>query len=318
MKCFKVYFCLIIVALFLIVVKHFNKPLETLNSTSELTVRPFVAINQKKSLNNKSKKLELIKYTHPTNKSSDNSLFNIKDKHNFQGITFFKNHFYCGFDVGNGHGKIVKYDRFGEEIFETKSMVVGHCADLGYRTKTNNIYIANGGGHNLARVYVVDYTKSSILSTLNYNSLGTSALLAIDNVHDYLILHTVINRGDNGNPTFTIINLANMHVINTFNISTKGTPQGLETDGKNIYLYTNNKITVLDYKGSIITTYYIHKTGESEGITIALENEIPFLAIGYNSPNRIYALRGLKRFPFHNIKVLNNKNTKPHRNKLHA
>ena len=302
------YFCVIIVALFLIIAKCFNKPVEALNSRTKLTMQNLISINKKESLNNKVEKLEFAKKTPHTNKSPDNLLFNIKNKHNFQGITFFKNYFYCGFDVGSGHGKIVKYDKFGKEISETRSMLVGHCADLGYRSKTNNIYIANGGGHNLTSVYVVNFAKSSILSTLNYNSLGTSALLAIDNVHDYLILHTVRNSGDNGNPTFTIINLANMHVINTFNISTKGIPQGLETDGKNIYLYTNNKITVLDYKGSIITTYYIHKTGESEGITIALENGIPFLAIGYNSPNRIYALRGLKHYPFNNIKAINNKN----------
>ena len=47
---------------------------------------------------------------------------------------------------------------------------------------------------------------------LNYKRLGTSALLAIDNINNYLILHTVLHNGDFGNPTFIIINLANMKV----------------------------------------------------------------------------------------------------------
>lgn len=220
-------------------------------------------------------------------------LFHIPSAKNFQGLTFFDGHFYCGFDLGAGNGKIIKYDMSGKKICETASMSVGHCAELGYRTKTNKIYIANGGGTNLTHIYVVDYTTSVVLSNLSYERLGTSALLAIDNVHDYLILHTISSGADIGTPTFTIINLANMNVINTFNIATQGVPQGLETDGKYIYLYTNNKITILNYEGIIIATYRFNNPGESEGLTFALEYGKPYLAMGYASPNRIYIIRSM-------------------------
>ncbi|MGH4140624.1 hypothetical protein [Clostridium sp.] len=90
-----------------------------------------------------------------------------------------------------------------------------------------------------------------------------------------------------------------MSTVATFDIVNQGIPQGLETDGNHIYLYTNNKITVIDYKGTIIRSYAINKTGESEGLTIASEYGTSFLAMGYNSPNRIYALRNNKNQKFY-------------------
>ncbi|WP_298844343.1 hypothetical protein [uncultured Clostridium sp.] len=221
-------------------------------------------------------------------------LFNLPDKGVMQGMTFFDGYFYCSFDLSNGNGKIVKYDSVGSKISETKPMAIGHCAEISYRASTNKIYICNGGGNNPTHVYVVDYNSSKIQTDLNYARLGHSALLAIDNVHNFLILHTTLS-GDTGNPKFTIINLANMSTVASFNIVSQGIPQGLETDGKNIYLYTNNKITIIDYNGTIISSYSINKTGESEGLTIAFENGTSFLAMGYNSPNRIYALKSNKK-----------------------
>ncbi|MBU3111000.1 Ig-like domain-containing protein [Clostridium lacusfryxellense] len=215
-------------------------------------------------------------------------LFNLNDTLNFQSITFFNQYLYCGFDIGNGKGKISKYSMSGKKISETKSMAVGHSADLAYRAKTGNIYIANGGGNSKTHVYVVKYESSQILSNLNFEKLGTSALIAIDNVHDYLILHTVLSSGDSGSPKFTIINLANMKVINTFNVPNQGVPQGLEVHGNQIYLYTNNKITTFDYNGKKISTRYISNTGESEGIAMTLDNNFQRLVIGYTGENRIY------------------------------
>lgn len=225
-------------------------------------------------------------------------LFNLPDKGVMQGLTFHNEYFYCSFDLGNGNGKIVKYDCVGNKISETKSMIIGHCAEIAYRVSTNKIYVCNGGGNNPTHVYVVDYNSSKIQTDLNYESLGHSALLAIDNVHDYLILHTALSN-DTGNPKFTIINLTNMSTVATFGIVNQGIPQGLETDGKHIYLYTNNKITVIDYNGIIIMSYVINKKGESEGLTIASEYGTSFLAMGYNSPNRIYALKSNKNQKFH-------------------
>lgn len=224
-------------------------------------------------------------------KSAYKLLFYIKNKHNFQGITFLNGYFYCSFDVGHGMGNIVKYDITGKKVSETKPMFLGHCASIAYRIKTNTIYIANGGGRNLTRIYIINYNKSKILDTLKYNNLGTSALLAIDNINNYLILHTVLHNGDFGNPTFTIINLANRKVIHSFSAVREGVPQGLETDGKHIYLYTNNKITVYNYKGTVLGKYSINKIGESEGIAIESRQTKSYLTVGFKSPNRIYEVR---------------------------
>ena len=267
--------------LFFSIAESPNNTPKVVKATTQTKTQVIIPTNYKKSSNDKIKKSALPDYNLP---------FYIKDKHNLQGITFFDKCFYCGFDIGGGNGKIVKYDMSGKRNSETKLMRLGHCADLGYRSRTNKIYVSNGGGHKLTHVYVVDYPTSTILTTLNYERLGTSALLAIDNVHDYLILHTILKRGDAGNPTFTIINLVNMKVINSFNVASQGVPQGLETDGEHIYLYTNNKITVFNYEGAIIDTYHVKKRGESEGITIASENGTPYLGVGYTSPNRIYRL----------------------------
>ena len=70
-------------------------------------------------------------------------LFNLNDTHNFQSLTYFNNYIYCGFDVGSGQGEISKYSMTGTKISQTKPMKIGHSADLGYRTKTGNIYMAN-------------------------------------------------------------------------------------------------------------------------------------------------------------------------------
>ncbi|MGH4050655.1 MAG: YncE family protein [Clostridium sp.] len=275
MKRHKVYLCMLV--LFFIIADTPNKVVTATVQTSQVSSQ----INYTVNSNNKKEKSTLLE---------NDLLFNIKDKNNLQGITFFNKYLYCGFDIGGGKGKIVKYNMAGERISQTKPMMLGHCADLSYRTRTNKIYVANGGGNNLTRIYVVDYEKGEIQSTLNYERLGTSALLAIDNVHDYLILHTVLNHGDAGNPTFTIIDLAKMKAINSFNVACKGVPQGLETDGKYIYLYTNNKITVFNYQGAIIATYHVNKRGESEGITIISDHGATYLAVGYNSPNRFYKI----------------------------
>ena len=185
---------------------------------------------------------------------SFNLLFYLNDANNFQSITYFNQYLYCGFDIGDGKGEISKYSMTGKKISQTYPMAVGHSADPGYRVKTGNIYMANGGGNSKTHVYVINYNSSKIVNNLNYENLGTSALLAIDNIHDYLILHTVLDGSDLGNPRFTIINLANMQVVKTFTEPNQGVPQGLESDGNHIYLYINNKIMTFDYNGIKIDT----------------------------------------------------------------
>lgn len=215
-------------------------------------------------------------------------LFNLNTNENMQGLASYNGYFYVGFDLGNGQSKIVKYNSTGKKVSETQNMRINHCAEIAYQNKTGKLFVSNGGGDNATHVYEIDFNSTKIIKDYNLGILGDSALLAIDNVHNYLILHTVVSGGDKGNPTITIINLANMSKVASFKIKNEGIPQGLESDGRNIYLYTNNKTTVMDYKGRIASIYDVTEKGESEGMTLATVNGKGIMTIGFNNSDRIY------------------------------
>jgi len=221
-----------------------------------------------------------------------NLLFNIPETTlNFQGLTYYGGYFYAGYDIDSvGIGRIIKYDVKGNTIKTSPNLAIGHCAELGYRVSNGHIYIANGGGGNPTRIYEVDMETVTpyVVSDLNLESLGNSALLAIDNVNDKLIVHTAIN--DTGNPTFTICSFAGV-IDNQFTIANQGVPQGLEYYDGYLYYYTNNKITILTEGGTIVNTITINGiSGESEGITLIEDATNPFLVIGYNTANRLYII----------------------------
>lgn len=215
-------------------------------------------------------------------------LFNIPDKLNMQGITYNNNNIYVGYDIGNGLGRIIKYNLNGKSIASTSNLPLGHCAELAYREINNKIYVANGGGANLTTIYELDFENNKITNAFNFEYLGTSALIGIDNTSDILVLHTIENGGDHGVITFTLINLNDNSVIKSFNVPNQGIPQGLDIKDNIIYLYTNNKITIINYNGEVIKSCAINEKGESEGLTLANLNNITHTIFGYNSPNRLY------------------------------
>lgn len=224
-------------------------------------------------------------------------LFHISENSNMQGLTYYNGYFYIGFDMGGGSGKIVKFDGAGKKIAETPLLSLGHCAELSYIHNKDNILVANGGGLNPTHVYEVNFASGTIIADMNFESLGTSALVSYDNQNHYIILHTA-QGGDAANPTFNIIDYATRDILKTFTIPNQGTPQGLEVLNNQIYLYTNNKITVIDFDGNILYDYLIYKQYESEGLTFAGDYGTPYMVVGYNTPNRLYAFR-----PFENEKV---------------
>lgn len=153
------------------------------------------------------------------------------------------------------------------------------------------IYVANGGGSNPTHIYEVDFDKKKVTKDINLEKYGSSALLAINNDKDELILHTSPD-GDHGKIIFSIIDFNNNSLKQQFEIHNQGVPQGLEYYDGILYYYTNNNITCIDLDTkNIIKNFEIKETGESEGITLAYDNNIPYLAIGYNKNNRIYALK---------------------------
>jgi HKD family nuclease len=232
-----------------------------------------------------------INYTSKDNyKTNLDLIFEVSDTGNMQGLTYYDGYFYIGFDQGSGNGKILKYTKGGKLEKDSGSLALGHCAELAYRKANHNIYVANGGGTSPAHIYEIDMTAAtpSILDDFDFAEYGNAALVAIDNDNDRMILHTAAD--DFSNPTFRILQF-NGTLISQFSIPFQGTPQGLDYYQGYLYYYTGNKITAIDLTGNIQTSLEISKSGESQGLTIAGDYESPFIAVGYNTPNRLYALR---------------------------
>ncbi|WP_194190415.1 hypothetical protein [Clostridium chrysemydis] len=219
-----------------------------------------------------------------------NLLFNVGDKLNQQGLTYWDDNFYIGFDVGSNKGEIIKYSKTGIKSSSTGKIGIGHTADLGFRKKNGMIYVANGGGSNRTHVYEVDFNNKNITKDINLEQFGTAALLAIDNEKDRLILHTS-KGGDTGNITFSILDFNGKSLEQQFDIPNQGIPQGLEYYKSMLYYYTNNTITCINVKThSIVGKFHIKEKGESEGITLVQDGSTPYIAIGYKKNNRIYSI----------------------------
>lgn len=224
-------------------------------------------------------------------------VFHLPDSGNMQGLTYYNGYYYVGFDVGGGNGVIRKYNGAGKKVKESGPIAIGHAAELAYRVSNNRIYVANGGGTFPTYVYEVnmDAATPSITKTLDFTALGNAGLLAIDNDRDLLLVHTAPS--DSGQLLFSFSDF-NGNILHQFSMPNQGVPQGLAISQNQIYYYTNNKITILDYFGNIMNVMPIPKSGESEGLTISGDYLTPSITVGYNAPNRLYALRSVENQSF--------------------
>lgn len=220
-----------------------------------------------------------------------NLMFNVNDKRNQQGLTYANGNFYIGFDTGNQTGEIVCIDKSGNNKGSTGKIYIGHAAGLAFREKNGHIYVANGGGDNLTHVYEVDFKNKKVINDINLEEFGTAALIAIDNDKDNLIISTSLEKGNNGNPTFTVLDF-NLNKKSQFQLKNQGIPQGMECYKGKLYYYTNNKITCIDLKkGKIIKSFDINESGESEGLTVVNDVKNPYVVVGYNNKNRLYSVK---------------------------
>lgn len=232
-------------------------------------------------------------------------MFYVDDSRNQQGLTYSLDHFYVGFDVGSNQGDIVKYTKSGVKVDSTGSIGIGHAAGLGFRESNGKIYVANGGGSNPTHVYEVDFNSKRVTRDINLEKYGTSALLAIDNDNDRLILHTSMG-GDNGEIIFNILDFNGNSLAPQFKIANQGVPQGLEYYNGIMYYYTNDKITCINIEShEILGHFSVKKAGESEGITLVKDGATPYLAVGYNGSNRIYSIRTNEAQQFSTPSMLN-------------
>lgn len=212
--------------------------------------------------------------------------FKVKSKENMQGLAYNNGFYYIGFDMKNNKGKIQVYDKKGNLKRESKLLDIGHVADLSFNSNKNVLYAVNGGGKNKTKVYEIDIEKDmKIIKTIDFSKLGNSGLMTFDNKENILILHTSNN--DKSKHKFSKCNLDG-EILETFEIDNIGVPQGIEYLNGDIYFYTNDKITVINFKDKkIVDTYNLNISGESEGVTFVKdENKV---AYGYNKQNRIYS-----------------------------
>jgi hypothetical protein len=248
----------------------------------------------------------------PRNSKSTNSktttsiLFNLTEKENLQGLTYFNGYYYCGFSLDNNIGKISKYDMSGTFISSTGNLNIGHCAELSYRVKTNKIYSVSGGETSPTVVYSIDYEGKRIDNTITLADLGNSGLLAIDNVRDIMIVVATKTGGDLGNPTFYFVTFDG-EILESFTINYQGIPQGLEFINDRIYYLVNssdrnvNKLIEIDKKGNILyeTEFNLDKS-EPQGMCLAEvdgNNTLSFaknIYLSDGNSNSIYCITNLE------------------------
>lgn len=270
-------------------IKNINNNITTLSgNVSSMDTKIKNKINKSNALDNC--ELAPLKMANSGEGVLADLLFFVPDTKNQQGLAYAMEHVYIGFDLGGGNGEIIKYTKSGKKIGTTGSIPISHCAEISFRESNGHFYACNGGASNPTKVYEIDFEGKSIVKTLDMSKLGTSALITVNNDLDELILTTSLTGGDNGNITFSFADYAG-NIRKQFTIANQGIPQGLEYYNNIIYYYTNNKITCIDLDGNIQGDFKINKSGESEGITVAMDNGFPYILVGYNNNNRIYAIR---------------------------
>ncbi|HEU5025164.1 MAG TPA: hypothetical protein VFV01_09625 [Spirillospora sp.] len=215
-------------------------------------------------------------------------VFDVPDTGNMQGLAYQHGRFFVGFDVGGGKGVIREYRPDGTKVKESAPLAVGHAAEVSVRRADGLLYVATGGGTNPTKVNVVDWTgEPRIVRTIDFGSLGNSGLVAVDDERDGLLVHA--GPGDNGPFVFAFTDLDG-NVRSTFPLGYQGVPQGLEMSGDKVLYYTNDTITVLDRAGTILEAITIPLAGESEGLAVAPAGRGSRVFVGYNKPNRVYAM----------------------------
>jgi hypothetical protein len=223
--------------------------------------------------------------------------FRVDQAKNNQGLANWNGFYYVGYDIGSGNGYLERYSKDGvlDPDYGRVSVPTRHTAELAYRAADSRIYAASGGGTEPTYVYRLAADGKSVDRTYDFTAYGNAAMIAIDNTNDVLVLSTTAGGGDAGAVTFRFIDWnANNKVINQFTIPSQGVPQGVEVYGGLVYFYTSSKITVLDNKGTILDSWDLKAAGESQGMTIVLDGTSPYLAVGYNAPQRVYTIRPIE------------------------
>lgn len=228
-------------------------------------------------------------------------LFAVPEKITMQGLAYANNVYYISFDMGKGMGRIDAVDSRGRILTKTENLPIEHAAEIAYRKANKSIYVANGVANDHIRVYRVDMNSRhpSVAEKITPNVPGYGGLLAVDNDHDSMIISTnkipIDIRGNmkinkNAALSFYVCDFKGK-MKKRFTIPYQGVPQGMEYYKNNIYFYTNNKVTVVNMSGKILSYLHIAEPGESEGMTLSNVSGCPVFAVGYSYKNRVYVFK---------------------------
>ena len=191
---------------------------------------------------------------------------------NQQGLAVRKGFFYVGYDIGNAHSEIQRYDGTGLHSGTLGPLPIEHVAELAYSTTTDLIYAANGGARTLTKVYAIDPLwdpdappadpATSIKQIFDLPSLGYNGMVAVDDVNKRLLVFSsaaassgytvssvtltatpvtnsdgtpVLN--DDGTPKTTPAGT----VTATVKVQINGVPQGMDLVGQQLWIYTSLK-----------------------------------------------------------------------------
>lgn len=221
--------------------------------------------------------------------------FFVNQSLNNQGLAYYDGYYYVGYDTGSGNGIVERYASAGviDSTYGGVTIPINHAADLAYRLVDGRVYVASGGGAEPTYVRKLAADGKSVETSIDLTAYGNSALCAIDNANDILILHSTLTGGDTGLPTFTFFNFDNYSTpIKQFTLSaTLGTPQGMDVFEGVIYFYTNNKVNLINYDGEVVGQFNVVSPGESEGIAVVADYGQTYIAVGYNTPRRVMSVR---------------------------
>ena len=192
-----------------------------------------------------------------------------------QGLAFGHDSFYIAWDAGSGYGRITQYDSSGRELKRTDKLAIGHSAEASYRQANGKLYIANGGlTGSPTFVYEVDMRQAVpvVERTLDFTSLGSNGMVAVDNSNGQLLVFA----GPNGGPYTIATADFDGNVLSKFSIVEKlGIPQGIEVLGNEILYYTSlsttpksNQITVFSIAGTKLYTIAVPIAAEGQGLAI--------------------------------------------------
>ena len=239
--------------------------------------------------------------------------FFINQSYNNQGLAYHNGYYYVGYDLGGGNGMVEKYFASGklDTSFGGVAIPINHAAEVAVRFSTGRVYVASGGGAEPTYIRELAADGKSVSQSIDLTAYGNSALCAIDNQNDIIILHSTLTGGDGGLPTFTFFNFGDYtNPIKQFTLSaTLGVPQGMDVFEGTIYFYTNNKITLISYDGEIQGSFTFSVTGESEGLAICSDYGNAYIAVGYNTPRRVMTIRSPHAAAVRNVNFMGTANS---------